>query len=359
MTVVVAACSSDRPKPSPLPAYTASIDARLVWKAKIDSVTFPLTVLARKGHFAVASTDGTLLVLDAQSGRELLRTQVGAKLSAGIGSDDRFAAVVTVDNVLVVFDGSREAWRTRLNSRVSTAPLVAGQRVFVMGVDRAVHAFDAADGTHLWDLKRPGDALTLLNTGVLTAVRNTLVAGQGPRMVGIDPDNGTLRWEVPLASPRGTNEVERLADLIGPAVRFGTTLCARAFQSAVGCGDAITGQLLWSRNVGGLNAIDGDDQLLFGADASDRITAWRSANGDVAWNNEQLLYRQLSGPALVGKTVAFGDFEGQVHFLDRDSGKIVLRLATDGSPVQVKPVVEGDTLLVVTRNGGLFAFRQP
>ena len=86
----------------------------------------------------------------------------------------------------------REAWRAQLNSRVSTAPLVAGERVFVMGVDRAVQAFDAKDGTRLWTLQRPGDALTLLQNGVLTAVKDTLVAGQGPRLAGIDPTRATV-----------------------------------------------------------------------------------------------------------------------------------------------------------------------
>jgi outer membrane protein assembly factor BamB len=38
----------------------------------------------------------------------------------------------------------------------TTAPLVAGERVFVMGVDRVVHAFDATDGKKLWVLQRPG-----------------------------------------------------------------------------------------------------------------------------------------------------------------------------------------------------------
>jgi len=55
--------------------------------------------------------------------------------------------------------------------------------------------------------------------------------------------------------------------------------------------------------------------------------------------------------------VAFGDFEGQVHFLDRNDGQTLLRLATDGSQVVGKPVLSGTTLLVATRNGGFFAFR--
>jgi outer membrane protein assembly factor BamB len=46
-----------------------------------------------------------------------------------------------------------------------------------------------------------------------------------------------------------------------------------------------------------------------------------------------------------------------VHFLDRKDGQPLLRLSTDGSPVVGKPVLSGTTLLVVTRSGGLFAFR--
>ena len=226
-----------------------------------------------------------------------------------------------------------------------------------MGVDRAIAAFDALDGNRLWTLQRPGDALTLLHSGVLTAVKDTLVAGQGPRLVGVEPTRGTLLWELPLAAPRGANEVERLADLVGPAVRFGTTLCARSFQAGVGCGDVSTGRILWSRVSGGVNAIGGDSELIFGADAAGRIVAWRAANGETAWTSEKLQFRGLAAPAPVGKTVAFGDFEGLMHFLDRKTGETLLRLPTDGSPVVGAPALSGDTLLVVTRKGGLFAFR--
>jgi outer membrane protein assembly factor BamB len=354
---VLAGCGADKPKPKPLEAVTPKIAGRQVWSVKLDSVRFPLALVSSGGNFVVASTDGTLLALDAASGRELWRANAGAPLSAGVGSDGRFHAVVTTDNKLVTFDGTKELWRAQLNSRVSTAPLVGGERVFVMGVDRAVHAFDALDGKRLWSLQRPGEALTLLQIGVLTAVKDTLIAGQGPRLAGIDPTRGTLRWEVPVGSPRGSNEVERLADLIGPAVRLGSKVCARSFQAGVGCVDAETGRLLWARTTGGVNAVGGDEELLFGADATDRIVAWKTASGETAWTSERMLFRGLSAPASIGPTVAFGDFEGYVHFLDRKDGQPLLRLSTDGSPVVGRPVLSGNTLLVATRNGGFFAFR--
>lgn len=355
--VGLAACGSDKPKPTPLTALTPKIAGRLVWQSKVDGVQFPLGVAARNGRFHVAGNDGTVVAIDADSGREAWRAQAGTRLSAGVGSDGRYAAVVTVDNEVVVFDEGKPTWRTRLAGRTMTPPLVAGERVFVMTVDRVVHAFDAVDGRRLWTLQRSGDALTLGQAGVLSSFKDTLIVGQGPRVAGVDPLRGTLRWEVALAQPRGSNEVERLADLIGPALRVGDQVCARAFQSAVGCVDAERGTLQWSRNVGGTQAVGGGDSVIVGADASDRITAWRQSSGEMLWTNEKLLYRGLSGALGTGKAVVFGDAEGQVHFLDRDSGDPVLRLATDGSPVVGTPVLAGTTMLVVTRNGGLFAFR--
>ena len=360
----LAGCAADKPKPTALETVSPQIAGRQVWSARIDSVQFPLAVAVREGAFIVAGTDGTVLALDAQSGRELWRGQAGNKLSAGVGSDGRFAAVVTRDNELVVMDKGAKLWSTRLASRTATAPLVAGERVFVIGVDRVVHAFDALDGRRLWTLQRPGEALTLAQPGVLAGYKNTLVAGLGAVLVGLDPTTGSVRWELPVTSPRGTNEVERLNDLVGPLLRLGDTLCARAFQTAVGCvaisgggSNAERATLRWSRNAGGQQAVGGDADYVFGADGSDRVSAWRAGAGDLAWTNERLLYRNLSAPLSAGKTVMFGDVEGQVHFLAREDGKTLLRLPTDGSPVMAQPVLSGTTMLVVTRNGGLFAFR--
>jgi outer membrane assembly lipoprotein YfgL len=354
---VLAGCGSSKPKPMALESFKPTIAGREVWRARLDSVEFPLAVVVRDGKFRVAGSDGSVVVFDAQSGQELSRAKVAAKLAAGVGSDGRFDAVVTVGNELVVLEGTREVWRQRLSSRVVTAPLVAGERVFVMGVDRVVHAFDVLDGRRLWKLQRPSDALTLSQAGIVVPFKDTLVVGQGPRLTGLDALRGSVQWEVAMAAPRGTNEVERLADLLGPPLRLGDRLCARSFQSAVACADAAKGTLLWSRNVGGTQPIGGNETAIFGADGTDRVGAWRTDTGEVLWSNERMLYRGLSAPLAVGPSVVFGDAEGYVHFLSAATGEAQLRLPTDGSPVVAAPVLSGTTMLVVTRKGGLHAFR--
>jgi outer membrane assembly lipoprotein YfgL len=355
--LLLAACASSKPKPQPLEPLTPKIAGREVWQRNAESIKFPLGVVSLRDSFVVADDDGTVLALDAQSGRELWRGNAGSPISAGVGSDGRFAAVVTREGELVVLEQGQVKWRKSVGVRVNTAPLVAGERVFVLGADRGVQAFDVLDGRKLWALQRAGDPLTLAQNGVLAAFKDTLVVGQGPRMAGVDPLQGTLRWEVPVGSPRGANEIERLADLVGPAARVGDVLCARSFQAAVGCVDAEKGTVVWSRNIGGTDGVTADAQFVFGADASDRVTAWKSATGEVAWTSDKLQYRGLSSPLSVGKTVVFGDEDGTVHWLSRDTGEAQLRLPTDGGAIIAAPVVSGTTMLVVTRKGGLFAFR--
>lgn len=358
VALLLAGCAADKPDPKPLETFEPKISGRQVWVDQIGRLSFPLVPAAHAGLFYLAHSDGTVRALAADSGREVWRADANASIAAGVGSDGRYTSVVTTGNEVVAFDAKgAELWRKRVNAAVVSPPFVAGERIFVMTVDRVVHAFDAQEGRRLWVYQKAGDPLTLAQPSVLVAYRNNLLSAQGPRLAALEPSKGALNWDVALASPRGTNEVERLADLVGPPVRQGSRYCIRAFQSAVGCVDAERGTLLWSRNTGGIRPLAGDAERVFGADASDRITAWRADTGDVAWSNERFMHRGLSGMLAVGPVLVFGDAEGYVHFLSTTGGDTQLRLGTDGTPVATTPVVSGTTVLLVTRGGGVFAFR--
>ena len=350
--------SSDAPKPAALEAGITAANAKVLWTAHIDAPSFPMQAAARGEQFVVAGNDGVVQALSAKTGAVQWRVDVGRKLAAGVGSDGHVAAVVTRDNELVAIADGKVAWKKPLNTIVIASPFVAGERVFVVSVDRTVFAFDAADGSKLFEMKRPGDALTLAKAGVIGAYQDTLVVGQGQRLTGLDPLKGLVRWEASLANPRGTNEVERLADLIGPAFRQGTTICARAFQSSVGCANADRGAPLWMRNTSGSEAVGGDAEQLYATDASDRLSAYKLANGDTAWLAEQFLNRKLGVPLGMSGTVMVGDFEGNLHFVDTKTGKTLARLTTDGSAITLAPVLLDGTALVVTSKGGVYAVRK-
>lgn len=348
---------SEAPKPTPLKEFSPSIAGRVVWSARLDDVGFPLDIASTAERFVVADGSGQLRALRANDGGEIWRANAGAKLSAGVGSDGRWSAVVTRNQDLVVFDEGQEIWRKRLGAPVLASPLVAGERVFVLGVDRVAIGFDVLDGRKLWELRRPGDALLLSAPGGLAVYKDTLVVGQGPRLAGVDPLRGTLRWEANVANPRGTNEVERLADVVAPIVRTGDFVCARAFQSAVGCVNAQRGSQLWSRPNAGAIGIAADAQAVVGFDASDRLIALRTTNGETLWTSDDYQHRKLAAPLLSGNVLVFGDGEGFVHFLDRLSGKPQLRLRTGNAAIVTAPALAGNTMLVVAKDGGVHAFR--
>jgi len=318
---------------------------------------FPLDVRVNGTSVAVASSDGVVGSFNALNGVEQWHANLGTQLAAGVGSDGRFASVVSRGNELITLEDGRELWRQKLTAQSFTSPLVAGGRVFVLAADRSVSAFDALTGRKLWNQQRPGESLVLRQAGVLLAVDDTLVVGLSGRLVGLNPTNGSIRWESPIASPRGTNDIERLVDLVGRVSREGNVVCARSFQAAVGCVDASRGNLLWSKAGNGSTGIHGDKNSIFGVENDGKIISWKRGDGERLWVSERLRYRNLTAPLGVGRSVVVGDDAGLVHFLSRDDGSPLTRITTDGSAVVAAPVLAGGTLVVVTRSGGVFGFK--
>ena len=357
LAALLAACASDKPKPAELPANVALLGVRSAWNVKFAEVGFALDVNVQGSNVTLASTNGTVGALDARTGREFWRASVGSPLSAGVGSDGKVAAVVTTGNELVALEAGKEIWRQKLGAQVFTAPFVAGGRVFLLAADRSVSAFDGQSGRRLWTQSRPGEALVLRQGGVMLAVGDTLVVGLSSRLVGMNPNNGSVRWEAPLAAPRGTNDVERLVDLVGRVSRVGDVVCARAFQASVGCVNTARGTVVWSKPASGAEGVHGDDRLVFGTESDGKVMAWQRTDGTQAWTTDRLRYRGLTAPLAVGRSVAIGDNTGLVHFLSREDGSALTRLTTDGSPIAAAPVLAGDTVVVVTKNGGVFGFQ--
>ena len=352
-------CSGGSPKskPAELEAVTPLVSARQSWNARIGPVNFPLEIAVVGNNIALASSDGAVAMLDAQTGRDIWRVALNTPIAAGVGSDGKVVAVVTRANEVVALQDGQELWRQKLSAQAFTAPFVAGARVFVLAADRSVNAFDGLTGRKLWAQQRPNEPLVLRQSGVMLAVGDTLVVGLAGRLAGLNPANGSIRWEAPIASPRGINDVERLVDLVGRVSRDGNNVCARAFQASVGCVDAARGSLLWSKPANGVQGIHGDDRLLFGTEADGTVLAWRRSDGERVWSVERLRHRSLTAPLVAGRSLVIGDFAGFIHLLSRDDGSLLNRLPTDGSAIAAAPALAGTTLIAVTQNGGIYGFQ--
>jgi outer membrane protein assembly factor BamB len=359
LALSLVACSSapEKPQPADLPALSGQLLVPQVWVNSIGPVTTPLFASVHGDKVAVASTQGQVALINANTGQDVWRLKLDSQIQAGVSGDGQRFAVITQNNEVVAIEAGREIWRHRLPALTYTAPVVAGGRVFVLTADRVVTALDGASGAKLWSQQRTGDPLVLQQAGLLMPFGDTLLAGWGGRLAALNPNTGAVIWETLVGSTRGTNEVERLVDLVAGASRQGDSVCVRAFQSMVSCLDARRGNTLWSRAAQGHEGLDGDNSLVFGAESNSKVLAWQRATGQPAWTQDALRFRGLSAPLVLGRAVVLGDDKGLLHFLARQDGQALQRVATDGSAIVGRPVAVGQMLVVLTSTGGVFGFR--
>ena len=358
--VALVACSGpSRPKPTEIPGVPVLQDVRTSWTANLGKIDFPLVVSAREDRIALANSQGVVAVLNATTGKDIWRLKLDQTIAAGVGSDGQQVAVVTRNNEIVTLQDGKVQWRKSLPAQSFTAPLVAGARVFVLTADRSVIAFDGATGRQLWTQQRPGEPLVLKQAGVMLAFKNTLLVGLSGRLSALDPNTGVIRWESAIATPRGTNDVERLVDLVYPFDRAGDVVCARAFQTAVGCVNAERGQGVWTRASVGEMGVSGNDSLLIAPLSNGVVQAWSRATGERLWETERLKYRILSAPLVTPRGVLVADNGGWLYLLSLTDGALLNRIKLETEELATAPVFAGDRYVVVTREGRVTGLQIP
>ena len=362
--VLAAACSGPSgPLPAELQDIPKAKDVRVLWTASVgraDRFTFfPAPV----GDAVYATArDGTVTRLDAAKGDVRWRVELELQLSGGVGADAGTVAVVSEEGEVVALEAQtgKERWRARASSEALAPPAVGAGLVLVRSIDNRVFAFGVNDGKRRWVYQRaPSSLVVRAPAGITIDATVAYVGFPGGKLAALALDNGALRWEATVATPRGNTELERVTDVIGGPALVGKEVCAAAYRGRVGCYDATTGRQLWTRELPALTGVAVDARYLFVADEGGALHALDRSNGAPVWKQEQLAYRSLSPALAAGEAVAVGDFEGYIHFLARDSGDFLARYMTHGGAVRASPLQFSagprTGILVLTEEGDLVA----
>lgn len=356
-------CSSLNPfasKPDPkyepvaLTEFKPALTVRQLWSVSVGaSGNYAFTPVVSGSKIYAAAADGSLVKIDAASGRADWRINAGSKLTAGVGAGLDVVAVAGEKGSLIAFDtNGKQLWKIQETSEILSAPVVASGLVIVRGNDNRISAYDAANGQRKWFLDRQLPALILRNMPGLLVSGDQVIAGlPGGRMIALNLANGSLRWEAVVGEPKGATELERVADVSGTPVLAGKDVCAVSYQGRVGCYDALSGSLRWAKPLSSEVGVAADERFVFATDTSATLLAYSRDSGASAWKSEKLLNRKLSTPVSFGKSVVAGDFAGFLHFLSREDGSLIGRIPTDGSALAAAPVVAGDKLVIQTKSG--------
>ena len=351
-----------KPDPKTLPAPLVTLDSKAVatkvlWNASVGSAgSFVFSPAIAGDAVFAAAADGTLVRLE--NGRQVWRINAGVKLSGGVASDGKLVVVGTDKGDVLAFkaESGAAAWQAKVGSEVLSAPLITEGLVAVRSGDARIYAFDMNDGKRRWVYQRSTPALSLRAATGMLAVPGAILSGfSGGKLVAVALNNGAAVWEVTVALPKGSTELERVADITSSPVVSGKEVCAVAYQGRIACFDAGTAQTQWARDVSSFAGMDLDSRNAYVSDDKGNVIAYDRKAGSSVWKQDKLANRGLSRPLVISNYVAVGDAQGYLHLLRRDDGSFAGRATLDGSAVKAEPRRLGDAVLVQTANGNLYA----
>jgi len=356
----LAGCSSSSEhaaKPTALTPIAAPINVQMAWSVDLgDSEgTFLRPSVLEHAIFA-ASRKGSLVRVDPSAGKELWRVSVEGGITAGVGSDGLTIAVGGPRGNVLAFDADgKRLWQAQAPSDIIAPPLVGHELVLVRSTDQRITAYEAGTGKRRWVFQKQQPSLTLrVEADMAFAGDSVLVGFPGGRLSAIALSNGAGRWEAGVSEPKGATEVERLADVLGVPAMAETDVCTASYQGRIGCFDAHNGDLRWAREFSAATGVAVSGDGVYGVDTSAHVSAFKRSSGAGLWQTAALANRGLSAPVVVGKWLVVGDFEGKIHFLSADDGKLVGRYDASAGVVISTPQVWNGAAVFQTARGRLF-----
>jgi outer membrane protein assembly factor BamB len=349
--------SSSKVKPAELVNFNADLKTSTRWSLDVgNSEQGYFQPVVYDGVVYAASESGRVVALDKSTGRIKWQAKADNKLRAGVAVTADTVAVVDGANQLVAFDFQGKAkWKTAMDVDVTSVPTGSINSIIVRGIDFSVISIASDSGQQRWKHSRQLPPLTLRINSTVDINNARVYAGfPGGRLVGLDLNTGNVVWEAILASPTGTTEIERIADVTGNPVYNFREVCAAAFQGKVGCLDSTSGKTLWNSELSSPNGASVDDRYVIAANELGDLFAYSRNGGKQVWRIANFQRRLPTTPLSVGRSVVIGDFEGYVHFIDRDTGKTIARTRVGSSAFTGAAQAAGtNEFLIQSRKGEL------
>jgi outer membrane protein assembly factor BamB len=362
----LAACSKDKTAepPAELVDIKQTLPVERLWSTSVggggEKLRLALGLAAGDDVLYAASRKGDVRALDAANGRTRWESDVKVELAAGPSAGEGLVVVGTSSGTVVALEAvdGKERWRAKLSGEVLAAPLVAGGRVIVRTVDGRLRALQAADGKEAWMVEDLVPRLTLRGTSPPVRAGDVVFCGfDTGRVMAVSIPTGDILWQAQVSTPRGRSELERLAD-IDAAVRVaGDEVYAVGYQGRIAMIARESGQIWWTRDLSSYRDMGMDDSQLYVATSDGDVVAMRRRDGGVAWQQTGLKRRGLGAPVVHGGAVVVGDFDGYLHWLDRETGRFVARARPGSTRFATTPIVIGDRLFVIDDGGEITAFR--
>lgn len=332
------------------------------------------TPVAAGGSVFTIDAETAVSRLDIKTGDEIWRINLtpadeeDGLVSGGLAYDNGVIYVSTGFAEVIAVNGKdgKILWRKSLTAPLHSAPTVRGGRLFVVSVENKLYALNAKTGETLWTHSGLSETASLLG-GASPAVDSGVVvaAYTSGELVALKVDTGRVLWQDTLTAIRRTDIVSTLAQIRGRPIIDRGLVIAVSHSGMMAAIDLRTGGRIWDREIGSMESpwVAGD--YIYAITNESEVIAMSRTDGRILWVTPLPRWEDAtdkadpivwSGPILASDRLIITGSNEQAMALSPYDGR---KLGAISMPdrVNVAPIVANGTVLFLTENAELIAYR--
>ena len=356
---------------------TLSEQPQKIWQCNIGSGASeyaPITSgpVASQGLVLCLDADSTLSAVDLKTGALKWELSVrpeethddGIGGGIAIAGDRVYVATPYAEVLCVSIADGHILWRQSLLSPARVSPTVSEGRVYVLTITNELEVFSAEDGRGLWDHAGLIETAGLLG-GASPAIDNgaAVVAYSSGEVFALKAENGQELWTEGNIGHFQLDSVSTFAHVRArPVIEDGIAYIIH-HNNKITAIDLRTGHPIWSKQVGGLHTPVVEGDYIFFISTQNELLALNRHNGQLIWRTpmyheaqEKEANHHWSGPILAGGRLVVTGTNGDIRFYDAITGKLTYTIPV-GTGISVSPIVVNGTLIVLTNDAELLAFK--
>jgi len=343
--------------PTPLNDLKSSINLEIIWQENIGKHNGDnLDIFHFEDFLYVATADGTIKKIDSKSGKKFWEKKFNVTLTSGIAGDGENLFFSTSDGFLWCMDHDGELiWKTLLGGVINSLPITYNSKVVVKINSYKIVQLNIKDGSVLWKYQAAIPPLTFKSQGKLAHANNVVYLGlPGGKLIAIDSPTGGLVWESNISRAKGVTDIERANDItshpvIDEAIIYGVTT-----NGDISALNRRNGKTLWTEPISSFYGMAFDGSNLFVTHDTGSIYSVNKQDGDIEWRQADLQYRRIGVGTIIKDYIAFGDYEGYVHFLSIENGSIEGRIKLEDSQILNNIIkIDESVIAMMTADGDL------
>jgi outer membrane protein assembly factor BamB len=313
------------------------------------------TVLVDNSVIYAGSAGGQFYALDTKKGNKVWHTKLlgGVYAEPIIDEDNVFVA----DRKGIVYALNKESgtieWQVETGMEISAKPLVVDDTIYLATALRQIVAVDKLGRGKKWQTVKTGalPKMTLKGTSSPVYYNGNIYVGYADGLfVCYKAQDGSVIWSKQLANKSASFTDVDTTPLIYDNVIYISSADGKTFALNPSNGDAV-----WTIERGGANDLATDGTDLYISSGFGKLSAVSLKSGNLIWEQE-FEGSELSSPSVKDGLIVLTATRDKIYVVNAKTGDIEYKRFL-GKGSFGRPVIDGDTVYILTNSSSLFALQ--